>query len=159
MPGDACGVPGLAQQPAREVAMHPHCPTLLWSSVDCSGGPEACWPWTRTRTPCGYGTIWPARRHAYGHRLASELAVGPIPAGLCVLPHGDHPPCCHPAQLFVGTQADNTVDAIRAGARTGKSRAEPGRTDGVNASTVSRLVAGLIWRDEEQRHPGALLEA
>jgi hypothetical protein len=44
------------------------------------------------------------------HRLAWELANGPIPAGLQVLHRCDNPRCCNPDHLFVGTQQDNMAD-------------------------------------------------
>lgn len=60
----------------------------------------------------GYGRIKrPGERvGAMAHRVAYELAVGPIPDGMLVLHHCDTPPCIKPAHLFVGTYADNTAD-------------------------------------------------
>lgn len=54
----------------------------FWSKVDRSGGPDACWLWTGAPID-GYGTFTVSTgvsRRA--HRVAYELQVGPIPAGL-----------------------------------------------------------------------------
>lgn len=84
----------------------------FWAKVDKSGGPGACWPWTAgicTRT--GYGNIWWLGRAQSAHRIAYELAIGPIPPGLtvdhveargCTLRH-----CVNPAHLEAVTQAEN----------------------------------------------------
>lgn len=74
------------------------------SRVDVRG-PDECWEWTAGRMPHGYGAIWDT---SIG--LAWELAHGPIPDGLWVLHRCDNPPCCNPAHLWLGTQADNDND-------------------------------------------------
>jgi hypothetical protein len=81
--------------------------------------PSGCLEWTGYCTKEGYGRIWSAPSMVQTHRLAWELAHGPIPLGLKVLHHCDNPPCCEPYgldHLFLGTDADNTAD------RTAKGR-------------------------------------
>lgn len=51
----------------------------------------------------------------FAHRLAYELANGPIPKGLKILHSCDVPQCVNPAHLSVGTQRDNILDSIRKG--------------------------------------------
>lgn len=82
----------------------------FWAKVDKSGGPEACWLWTACKSGFGYGNIWVTNKMKQAHRVAYELFVGPIPAGLCVLHSCDRPLCVNPAHLFLGTYLDNNRD-------------------------------------------------
>jgi hypothetical protein len=83
-----------------------------------------CHLWTGTIIPGGYGRV-----HVAAHRLAFQLANGPIPAGLLVLHRCDNPPCCNPEHLFLGSNADNMADKVRKGrcrnGWTGKLTAGP----------------------------------
>lgn len=80
--------------------------------IDRSAGPEACWPWTAGRFPFGHGCFWIDGKSKKASRLAYEIEHGPIPPGLCVLHSCDNPPCCNPAHLRAGTQADNCRDKV-----------------------------------------------
>lgn len=84
----------------------------FWEKVDKSGD---CWLWTgRPDGRMGYGRI---REGVAGsatllaHRVAWELAFGPVPAGLDVCHTCDIPLCVRPDHLFLGTTLDNMADA------------------------------------------------
>ncbi len=50
-------------------------------------------------------------RYEYAARVAFNLGTGQdIPQGLKVLHSCDHPICCNPAHLRLGTQKDNALD-------------------------------------------------
>jgi hypothetical protein len=87
----------------------------LWARVDRSAGFFECWPWTGTRSPKGYGFIWLDGTNRRVHRVVYELAIGPIPDDMWVLHHCDNPPCCNPAHLWLGTNADNMRDMLAKG--------------------------------------------
>ncbi len=74
--------------------------------------------WGGTLHRQGYGTIKvDGKRGTLTHRVAWELAYGPIPKGICVL-HlcpGEPHACIEPEHLYLGTYSDNTYDKIRAG--------------------------------------------
>lgn len=55
------------------------------------------------------------QHHLYAHRVAWELAHGPIPDGLKVCHRCDVAACVEDAHLFLGTQADNLTDARQKG--------------------------------------------
>jgi hypothetical protein len=86
--------------------------------VDKSGGPEACWPFLGRRSSKGYGSLRVDGKNVYAHRLAYELAKGPLPPEKPFACHScDNPPCCNDAHLFPGTNADNLKDAVAKGYR------------------------------------------
>ena len=86
----------------------------FWPKVDVRG-PDECWPWLASKQSAGYGQIAVGRGHAplLAHRVAYELVVGPIPAGLTI----DHvkargctrKDCVNPAHLEPVTQRENVL--------------------------------------------------
>lgn len=84
---------------------------------------SGCWEWQRYRLWTGYGRMTVDGRMTNAHRVAYELYVGPIPAGLLLCHKCDNPPCCNPEHLFPGTHQDNMDDA-RSKGRLGADGAE-----------------------------------
>lgn len=90
----------------------------LWSKVDRSGGPAACWPYIGARMHNGYGWMGLGGRsdgNTGAHRVAWTVTYGPIADGLYVLHRCDNRPCCNPAHLWLGTQGDNLRDMAAKG--------------------------------------------
>lgn len=78
-------------------------------------GPDDCWLWTgsRNRSRDGspsYGRIFFDGKTRKAHRVAYELAHGPIPYGLFACHKCDNPRCVNPAHIFLGTAFDNVED-------------------------------------------------
>jgi hypothetical protein len=124
----------------------------LWRNVDQSGGPDACWPWV--------GRVGTPERHVYRkfngktrsvHSVAWEVTNGPIPEGQVVCHRCDNPPCCNPAHLFVGTQADNLQDMTEKGRRFYRYTAE--QVAEVRAATGEiREIAARLGMGKSQVH-------
>ncbi len=82
-----------------------------------------CLEWTRYTDASGYGVIAIDSQPVGTHRVAWELANGPIPDGLWVLHHCDNPPCCQTdptegypeGHLFLGTHDQNMADMVAKG--------------------------------------------
>lgn len=135
----------------------------FWEKVD-RRGPDECWPWTGSRNKAGYGSLKPgapSRTSVMAHRVAYELAFGPIPEGLTI----DHvrargctrTDCCNPAHLEAVTYAENQrrgrntkltaqdVATIRAEVADGAPQKNLAARFGVHQSTVSKIVNGRKW--------------
>lgn len=145
----------------------------FWSHVDRSGD---CWIWTasRFRLRGNYGIFCLNYRNLRAHRVAYELAYGPIPEGAYVLHHCDNPPCVRPDHLYLGDQFDNMRDMAsrdrhiwgsgednpnarltmedareirRLYRRGGVTQAEIGKQFGVSQSTIGRVVSGKRYKE------------
>lgn len=83
----------------------------FWSKViktDC------CWIWGRAIFDgTGYGMAWVDGRIKKAHRVAYELEVGPIPAGLDLMHHCDVRRCVRPSHLSPATRKENQRDMVR----------------------------------------------
>mgnify|MGYP001611995870 CR=1 FL=1 len=80
----------------------------------------ACWEWTGSKVPNGYGHMNckrpdGTRHHEYAHRLAWTIWRGVIPQTIHVLHTCDNPGCVNPDHLFLGSPHDNTRDAVNKG--------------------------------------------
>lgn len=96
----------------------------FWSKVDVRGSDE-CWPWTAGIKSDGYGRFLVGsrldgtRKAALSHRVAYELAIGPLSTGLQVdhlchnrdesCPAGvcEHRLCCNPNHLEAVSASEN----------------------------------------------------
>jgi hypothetical protein len=139
-------------------------------------GPNECWLWLGATLPKGYGVIGSGGKHStnrYVHRVAYELAHGPIPADLAVDhtchsydkscrggPTCEHRRCVNPAHLEVVTPTENNhrsrtakvtmeaVRSIRQAAAAGVPNPEIAAVWGIDRSEVSKIVCGRIWTEE-----------
>jgi len=79
-------------------------------------GPDECWVWKLKPGLAGYGCLSMGHGNSpvYAHRVAWELANGPLPEGLLVRQRCGNRLCCNPAHLFL---ALNAIDSPEVSAR------------------------------------------
>jgi hypothetical protein len=154
----------------------------FWEKIDKHGPTPAhcpelgpCWPWTAGTNALGYGRIGVENEPILAHRVAWELAMGPIPDGMEVCHHCDNPPCCNSAHLFLGAHIDNMRDRDTKGRVRNRATGErhpdavltwadvreirrlyaSGRVFqrvlaaryGVRQTTIGRIVVGKNWKE------------
>jgi len=144
----------------------------FWEKIDRSGGPNACWPWTRAKYSTGYGAVMWLSELTPAHRIAFYLEHDRWPEP-CALHRCDNRPCCNPAHLFEGTKADNSHDCVTKGRAKGQPQGEShrdaklteddvreirhlhevgvgqrelGRHFGVDHRTIAALLNGKTWK-------------
>ena len=141
---------------------------VFWLSVR-TGQPDVCWPWLGSVSQNGYGHLLVSGKATGAHRVALELATGPIPDGAYACHRYDNPPCCNPAHLFAGTHLENDKDrkekgrgvhgvrhpshklmegyvqSIRRALSQGVWGADLAAHFGVSVATVSAIGLGKIW--------------
>lgn len=96
----------------------------FWSKVR-RGSASECWPFTGSCDPKGYGRFHHLGNGRLAHRVAWELVNGAPPPGLQACHKCDNPPCCNPAHLFLGTDAENKSDMRSKGRKGGRKRIDP----------------------------------
>jgi len=105
-----------------------------------------CWVWQEHTDRDGYGLFWRNAKRYRVHRLMYELHNGESPGTLNVCHDCDNPPCCNPAHLWLGTNGDNTRDAMR------KGRLAVGDRSGVSRFTIEIVTEAVdrVARGESQ---------
>lgn len=132
---------------------------------------NGCHIWNASKTEKGYGRIRFKGSAQRAHRVAWELANGPIPKGMFVMHSCDNPSCVNTDHLSLGTPRDNTNDMLRKGrSAKGESHSQAKLTAndvsqirslrkagvlikeiasrfGVSESHISTIMSGRVWKE------------
>lgn len=113
----------------------------FWSKVRM-GGYDDCWEWIASRREFGYGQFWvpQLKRILTSHRACWLLWHGELPSS-CILHKCDNPRCVNPHHLFLGSNADNSMDMKSKGRSTRGSK-HPGAQ--LNESQVVEIKKMLL---------------
>lgn len=78
----------------------------FWAKVDRRTEDE-CWPWAAYVSRDGYGHFWRDGQAVSAHRIAYELAYGPVPYGKQIDHLCRNRDCCNHSHLEAVTQGEN----------------------------------------------------
>lgn len=156
----------------------------IFHKTEFNSNDQGCKLWPKSTDTGGYGLICLRDQdrkncHFLTHRLAWELANGPIPEGKWVCHKCDVRRCCNPEHMFLGTERENFADMYR------KKRNPRGETHpwakltketvaeirwylantklsqpaianvfrGIAPGTIGSIKRGQIWKDVEPKAP------
>ena len=139
-------------------------PQTFWSKVNARGtGDDGCWHWTAAKDKDGYGLFLLDGKLTGAHRVAWELARGPIPEGARVLHICFSKGCVNPDHLELSTERKivreqltqrvgakldaEEVAVIRAQLKLRVSQTYLAEQYGVTKQTISRIKNGETWKD------------
>lgn len=122
----------------------------FWSKVS-RGADDECWLWTGAVDTRGYGNMNCDGATRRAHRIAWELARGPIPPGVghhgtVVMHTCDNRICCNPGHLKLGDHGANMADMrekgrrrqINVGQTNGRAKLTPEQVRAIRADQRSK---------------------
>jgi len=120
-----------------------------------AGKPDECWNWQSGKNVYGYGILYMGEiKHGVGaHRIAWEVANGPIPEGAWVLHKCDNRACVNPAHLFIGDAKANAHDCMAKGRsilKRGEQSLSSKLKDAAVQNILSLYAAGMTYAHLEK---------
>ena len=81
---------------------------------------SGCWNWNASLNSYRYGSAYFKGTREMAHRASYREFVGEIPIGMNVCHKCDNTKCINPDHLFIGSQKDNVMDAVKKGHYKGR---------------------------------------
>ena len=100
---------------------------------------RGCWLWKAGKFNKGYGCFRVKGSMKRAHRVAWEIAKGPIPAGLLVLHRCDVPACVRVEHLFLGTALENATDCSFKGRNSKGERNGRSKLTAIEVAEIRRI--------------------
>ena len=138
-------------------------PQTFWSKVNAR---HECWHWTAAKNKAGYGLFLLDGKLTGAHRVAWQLARGPIPEGAQVMHICLTKSCVNPDHLELSSDPmrrkrkpaprysekllEEDIPMIRAELKLGVSQVDIAKQYGVTKQTISRIKRGETWKSVPQ---------
>ena len=112
----------------------------FWEKADRSGGPDACWPWTASMLPSGYGHVYWLGHFHNASRVAFIIANGDPGNPKLVVDHlCRNRACVNPAHLELVSNRENLLRSpFGAGGRARRTHCPAGHAYDQANTEVSR---------------------
>lgn len=119
----------------------------FWSKVRIAW-PDDCWEWQAGTDTAGYGKFKRAGRTVRSHRYALLAAHDMLDTDKHVLHSCDNPPCCNPAHLRLGTNAENVADMVSRGRQLAGEANGYAKLTEPDALKIRQLASGGVMQRE-----------
>jgi hypothetical protein len=121
--------------------------TRIGMYVDTSAGTDGCHPWMGYKSG-GYGRLRYRGKRVYVARIVLEASLGrKLRDGEITRHRCDNPPCCNPAHLLPGTDADNSGDAVARGRLVSGERHRLAKLTWDDVAEIRKLSSSLARGD------------
>lgn len=104
-----------------------------------------CYEWAGSTFQSGYGRIKTGGRTYRAHRVAWELAHGPIPAGRVVMHTCDNRLCVRVSHLVLGSNEENMADMVKKGRSPAGERNARAKLSDAQAAEILDLYKAGDW--------------
>lgn len=126
----------------------------FWSKVRMTKHPQKCWEWKASKNAAGYGQLNVGGRKGrpmLAHRVSWIVHNGAIPKGFLVLHDCNNPGCVRPGHLRVGSDLDNSRDAMIKG-RVARGKKLPHTRLTVKQVTEIRKASARLVRETSKKY-------
>lgn len=125
---------------------------FFWAKVNKT---EKCWLWTGFLNHDGYGRVGPikgVRSGGRAHKIAWEMANGPVPEGLSVMHLCDTRACVRLDHLKLGTHQENMLDCLQKKRTTFGEKSHSAKLTEAQAIEIKALRGKVSQRELSEKY-------